>query len=236
MRLPIDVVTVQNIHLARRLFDLGMMPKLINDFIPGTKKLVRAFGPQNNEFSFSRGYSRQWVKSSEGFKLSNILFKIYGIVSGDPSLKKGINLIHVATSWELAVVQYPQLLSNKVCDISRFAYLIQKVISNEFLVCDCKSRKCNKKFIMHEDSDNFFCWACAENYSSHQLKKLTRSLSADGKLMRETKYAPKYRSDKDSFDSQVYLSASRCLFKAKKLTSEHADEIESSRPKRVVHS
>ncbi|MEH6454690.1 MAG: hypothetical protein V7749_00080 [Cocleimonas sp.] len=212
MRLSADVVAVNNVSLARRMHDLGMMPKLINDFIPGTKKLVRSFDDLNPRLYFSRGYSKTWAKSNDGFKMSNILFKIYGIVSGDPSLSKGVDIVYTATAWEVATIQYPDLINKKICDISRFTYLLKKVVSNEFLVSVCKTHNCCNRFIVHEDSDRYFCWACAENYSSISLNKMGESLSIESQLNKETLYAPKNKCVKECFDSSVYLSASRHMF------------------------
>lgn len=163
MRQPTDVSLVQNYSLARRLHELGMMPTVISKYVPGTATLVRTFTDTNPALSFSRGYSKSWVRSHNGFKLSNILFKIYGVVSGDPTLKKGIDIVYLAAAWEVAIFQYPELLRDKICDISRFAYLLQKVASNEYLVFQCGSSNCNNKFIIHESCDRTHCWACSEN-------------------------------------------------------------------------
>lgn len=163
MRQPTDVSLVKNYSLARRLHELGMMPTVISKYVPGTATLVRTFTDVNPELSFSRGYSKTWVRSHNGFKLSNILFKIYGVVSGDPTLKKGIDISYLAAAWEVAIFQYPELLADKICDISRFAYLLQKVSTNEYLVFQCGSSNCNNKFIIHETCDRTHCWACSEN-------------------------------------------------------------------------
>lgn len=225
MKLPSDVERVNNIALARRMHDLGMMPKLISDFVPGTKKLVRTFGEANPELNFSRGYSKTWAKSNDGFKKSNILFKIYGIVSGDPLLKKGLNIYHIATAWEVAVIQYPQLLSRKICDISRFTYLLKKIICNEFLITQCKTNCCNHRFIVHEDSDRYFCWACTENYSSVSLNKLCEKYNSKEQSHRTTLYAPVRDNKKESFDSSVYLSATRHMLVASKVKNQLTPKV-----------
>ena len=105
MRIPTNLSAVENYTIAMRLHNLGLMPKLIGDNIPGTKALVRGFISTAPHLSFSRGYSKVWVKSNKGFKLSNILFKIYGIVSGDTGLKNGMCMEHIDTDWEVAYVQ-----------------------------------------------------------------------------------------------------------------------------------
>jgi hypothetical protein len=216
MRLSADMEAVNNVALARRMYNLGMMPKLINDFIPGTKKLVRSFDNLNPKLYFSRGYSKTWAKSNDGFKMSNILLKIYGIVSGDPSLRKGVDIVYTATAWEVATIQYPELINKKICDISRFTYLLKKVVSNEFLVSVCKTPDCCNKFIVHEDNDRYFCWACAENYSTYSLNKKGDALHSKYSLPQQTLYAPRSTIVKECFDSSVYLSASRHMFLSSK--------------------
>lgn len=163
MREPNDIHLVNSYTFARRLNSLGMMSKLIVEHIPRTKALTRNLPVPDERISFSRGYSKTWVKSNKGFKVSNILFKIYGDVSGDPSLKNGLDLVHIATAWEVATVQYPMILRERICDISRFTYLIQKVVSSEFLIYECRSSKCSNKFILHEDCARFHCWACRKS-------------------------------------------------------------------------
>jgi hypothetical protein len=230
MKLPYDVERVNNIALARRMYELGMMPKLIADFIPGTKKLVRSLGEANPDLNFSRGYSKTWAKTSDGFKMSNILFKIYGIVSGDPLLKKGLNIYHVATAWEVAVIQYPHLISRKICDISRFTYLLKKIISNEFLITQCKTNSCNHRYIVHEDSDRYFCWPCSENISTVRLNKLSEQFYIEEQSHKTTLYAPNRGDIKEPYDSSMYLSATRHMLIASKVNSRNQVKMEQDIP------
>ncbi|WP_282109297.1 hypothetical protein [Shewanella algicola] len=227
MRLPTDIETVNNYALARRMHNLGMMPKLIVDLIPVTSKFVRVFGDSDPKLLFSRGYSKTWTNNNIGFKMSNILFKIYGAVSDDPTLQKGINVNHIATAWEVATIQYPELINEKICDISRFAYLLKKTVSNEYLVSECRTNNCCNKFIAHEDSDRHFCWACADNYSSMYLNTIGKELHIETQINKTALYAPNNRPEKERFNSEAFFNASRTMFAASQRSATKIVSVES---------
>ncbi|MCU7962054.1 MULTISPECIES: hypothetical protein [unclassified Shewanella] len=234
MRQPTDVSLVQNYSLARRLHELGLMPTIISKYVPGTASLVRTFNDANPDVSFSRGYSKTWARSNRGFKLSNILFRMYGLVSGDPTLKKGINICYLASAWEVAVYQYPELLEDKICDISRFAYMLQKVASNEYLVYSCCSSNCNNKFVIHENCERTHCWACEEN-KLLKSKKASDSLElADANASRRLHHFSQQNHQDVYSDTEMVSNLFLLLCKPKQEEYIPADSL--SEPLRLVSS
>jgi hypothetical protein len=222
MTTSIGINIAKNNLLARRLHGLGMMPKLISEFVPGTSKLIRIFGASDPKLLFSRGFSNSWTNSFDGFKMSNVLFKIYGAVSDDPSLTRGLNVSYIATAWEVATIQYPELIDRQICDISRFTYLLKKVVSNEYLVCECQSKNCCNKFIIHERAARSFCWACVENYSAISLNQQNEINKFDSGVAK----MPLYTSDvktTERFNSDVFLKASKAMLFSKSMATEHND-------------
>ena len=89
-----------------------------------------------------------------------------------------------------------------------------KIVSNEYLVTQCKGKCCSNKFVVHEGCDRYFCWACAENYSSQALNKMGHELDIEENLTCYSVYTPSNKKIEDSFNSSAYLKASQKMFLA----------------------
>lgn len=150
--------------LAERAAKGGMLPSIIMKYLPGvSRRFLNKIDARDAKLSFSRGFSSSWTRTHVGFKYSNILFKIYGNVTGDHQLRVGVRLDKVIDAFELAVCQFPVLIDEQICDISRFSCLLEKVIDHEYMISTCSTKGCKNRFIHESLHIRNKCWVCAES-------------------------------------------------------------------------
>ncbi|WP_076415053.1 hypothetical protein [Shewanella sp. UCD-KL12] len=161
-----------NNNQAMQLHSLGMTPKCIDEFVAGTYNNVRRFKNVNPQLQFSRGSSAAWTFKKSGFKFSNILFKLYINVSGDLSLSKEPKVSDIVATWTAAQILYPEIITDQICDITRFSYLIRGIIDHSYIVESCSNKKCKSQFIRHYSFLKKECWCCIEKREVVRITKV----------------------------------------------------------------
>ncbi|QIR16430.1 hypothetical protein [Shewanella aestuarii] len=182
--------------LALKLHSLGMNPKCINEHLFGTLKFIRKVRYTDESLSFSRGSNVSWTHSKEGFKYSNILFKMYTAVSGDLNLRREPNVHDIASTWMMAITLYPELITQKICDISRFSYLIRRVIDHTIVIDKCECADCNNGFIRDFNVIRNECWHCEmkkefESENDFDLRVKDNELSLSEEELSSESYSDK---------------------------------------------
>ncbi|GIU41082.1 hypothetical protein TUM3794_20710 [Shewanella colwelliana] len=192
--------------LAEIAVKSGMMPSLIMKYLPGvTRRFLNKVNVPDQSLSFSRGFSSSWTRTHTGFKYSNILFKTYGNVSGDHQLRNGVQIDKVVDAFELAMCQFPELIEDQVCDISRFSCLLEKVVDHEYMISTCSSKGCKNKFIHESLFIRNKCWVCAEK-SQLSNKELAPELIAE-RAEKSIKRKTKTREKEDKLDRELVVAA-----------------------------
>jgi hypothetical protein len=153
--------SLANKVLALKLHSLGMSPKCIDDHLFGTLKFVRKFKVPNSALCFSRGSNVSWTHTKKGFKYSNILFKMYTVVSSNNKFFREPDVNDIASVWTLAINLYPHMITDKICDINRFAYLIRRVMDHSMIIEKCQNSSCGNGFIRDFNVIKKECWHCA---------------------------------------------------------------------------
>lgn len=163
---------LKNNNLAMDLHTLGMTPKCIDEFVSGTYNNVRRFKSVSPQLQFSRGSSAAWTFKKSGFKFSNILFKLYINVSGDRGLSKEPTVSDIIATWAAAQILYPEIITEQICDITRFSYLIRGVIDHSYIVESCSNKKCKSQYIRHYSFIKKECWCCIEKREVIRIGKI----------------------------------------------------------------
>ncbi|MGI2115608.1 hypothetical protein ACRN9G_18675 [Shewanella frigidimarina] len=178
--------SLANKVLALKLHTIGMSPKCIEDHLFGTLKFVRKFKVSNYEFCFSRGSNVSWTHSKKGFKYSNILFKMYTIVSANNKFCREPDVNDIASTWTLAINLYPEMITEKICDVNRFAYLIRRVMDHSIVIEKCQNSNCDNGFIRDFNVIKKECWHCVAKRDVLMSQSVDNSTS--------TKFSSKIKS------------------------------------------
>ncbi len=173
--IQISESTLNSNLVALKLHTMGMTPKCINEFVNGTYKNVRRFKSVSPEIQFSRGSSVAWTHKKLGFKYSNILFRLYLDVSGDKTLCNEPSVEDIVSTWSAAQIIYPELLTKQICDITRFSYLIRRIIDHTMIIDKCCNSKCSSKFIRDYGFIKKECWSCVDSRENEVSVKVIKT-------------------------------------------------------------